>query len=147
VGANYRTLALFVKEAKAQDKYTVYPSLWTSRTPPSWTLFDALFIMDKETIADIKNQGRGHGSLPDKSWVPGDKGRVGEESGLLEGGQAVSGRRGDRHLPDYNTLVINVESGAVHMGERSRPTTSSETRATTRSRPSSPAAATSSTTS
>lgn len=87
VGANLRTMSLYIKEARADDKHTVS---FTMEKPNAAILdfLDSMFIMDKEAIQDVKQRG-GHRAVQARSMDAGRSGHLGEEQELLEDRQAL----------------------------------------------------------
>ncbi len=121
VGAQFRSMALYIKEAKADDKHTV--SFFLEKPNAAiFDLFDNMFIMDRETINDAKTKGVGTGPFKLVRWMPGDrviweKNRNYWKEGkpYLDGVEMIA-------IPDPSALAINIESGAVDVAERLAPT-------------------------
>ena len=120
VGANFRAMALYVKEAKADDKHTV--SFYLEKPNAAiLDLLDSLFIMDKETVKDVKTKGVGTGPFRLVRWMPGDrviweKNRNYWKSDrpYLDGVEMLA-------IPDTSALAINIEAGAIDIAERMAP--------------------------
>jgi peptide/nickel transport system substrate-binding protein len=120
VGANFRAMSLYIKEAKADDKNTVSFHM-EKPNAAILDLFDNMFIMDKETIGDAKTKGVGTGPFKLVRWIPGDrilweKNRNYWRPGLpyLDGIELIT-------FPDPSALAINIEAGAVDIAERLAP--------------------------
>jgi peptide/nickel transport system substrate-binding protein len=120
VGANFRAMALYVKEAKADDKHTVSFHM-EKPNAAILDLLDSMFIMDKETIPDVKTKGVGTGPFKLVRWLPGDrviweknKNYWKEGRPYLDGIEMVA-------IPDYSALAINIEAGAIDIAERLAP--------------------------
>ncbi|HWU37434.1 MAG TPA: ABC transporter substrate-binding protein [Candidatus Acidoferrum sp.] len=120
VAANLRPMSLYIKDAKADDKHTVS---FNMEKPNAALLdfLDSMFIMDKETVKDVKTKGVGTGPFKLIRWIPGDriiweknKNYWKEGKPYLDGIEMLA-------IPDYSALSINVEAGAIDIAERLAP--------------------------
>ena len=121
VGAQFRTMSLYIKEAKAEDKHTV--SFFMEKPNAAiLDFFDSMFIVDKEAINDAKTKGVGTGPFRLVRWIPGDR-VIWEKNKTYwkEGKPYIDGIE-MLAIPDPSALAINIESGAVHIAERMPPT-------------------------
>ncbi len=121
VGANFRAMALYVKEARAEDAHTVSFSM---EKPNAAILdfLDSMFIMDKVAIREVKTRGVGTGPFRLVRWMPGDrviweknKNYWKSDRPYLDGVEMLA-------IPDASALAINVETGAIDVAERLAPT-------------------------
>jgi peptide/nickel transport system substrate-binding protein len=120
VGANMRTLATYIKEARADDKHAV--SFFMDKPNAAiLDLFDLLFIMDREREKDIKTKSGGTGPFALKSWQNGDKVMLArntaywkQDKPLLDGIEVLV-------VPDASALSVYIETKAIHIAERVAP--------------------------
>jgi len=120
VGANLRTMALYIKDAKAEDKHTVSFSM-EKPNAAIFDLFDSMFVMDKETIADIKTKGVGTGPFKLVRWMPGDRVIWEKNKNYWKEGRPYLDGVEMLAIPDYSALAINIEAGAIDIAERMAP--------------------------
>ena len=121
VGAQMRIISLYIKEAKADDKYTI--SFFMEKPNASILDFlDNMFIMDKEAIADVKSKAVGTGPFKLSRWIPGDRVIWEKNKNYWKEGRPYLDGVEMLAVPDPGALAINVETGAVHIAERLAPT-------------------------
>ena len=116
LAANMRTLALYIKQAKADDKYIV---TFTMDQPNAaiLDLFDLMFIMDRDREKDIKTKSGGTGPFTLKSWINGDRVTFQHNPNYWKQGKPYLDGIEIPVVPDFSALSINVETAAVDMAE------------------------------
>jgi len=120
VAANFRTMALYIKEAKAEDKHTVSFSM-EKPNAAIFDLFDSMFIMDKEAITDVKSKGVGTGPFKLVRWMPGDRVIWEKNKNYWKEGRPYLDGVEMLAIPDASALAINIEAGAIDIAERLAP--------------------------
>ena len=116
VGANLRDWALYIKEMKVEDKYTVRFSR-EKPNPPIFDFFDSMFIIDKESIKDVKTKGVGTGPFKLKRWIPGDRVILEKNRNYWKAGKPYLDGVEVLAIPDVSAMVINLEAGAIDVAE------------------------------
>jgi peptide/nickel transport system substrate-binding protein len=116
VAANMRTLALYLKEAKADGKYTV---VFTMDQPNAGILdlFDLMFIMDKDREKDIKTKTGGTGPFKLKSWINADKLTCERNPSYWKQGKPYLDGVEVSVVPDASALSISVEAKAIDVAD------------------------------
>jgi peptide/nickel transport system substrate-binding protein len=120
VAANLRPLALFITNVKADDKSTVSFQM-EKRNAAIMDLFDQMYIMDQETIKDVKTRAIGTGPFKFKSWIPGQKVVAERNPNYWKSGRPYLDAIEISSIPDAAALSVSLESGAVDMAERLAP--------------------------
>ncbi len=118
--ANIRPQIQRFKEPKAVDRHT----LEISFEEPMATVFDALdlmYVWDKDNFEAIKQQPNGTGPFKLAEWQPGNQVRLVRHDGYYKSGQPYLDEIVLKAFPDFESLVINLEAGAVDLASPLRP--------------------------
>ncbi len=118
--ANIRPQIQRFKEPKAVDKHTVEISF----DEPMATVFDALdlmFIWDKDSFEEIKQKPNGSGPFKLAEWQPGNQVRLVRHEGYYKSGLPYLDEIVLKSLPDFEALLVNLETGAVDLASPLRP--------------------------
>ena len=120
VGANLRTMSLYIKEARAEDKHTVS---FTMEKPNAAILdfLDSMFIIDKEASQNVKTKGVGTGPFKLVRWMTGDRVIWEKNKNYWKAGKPYVDGIEMLAIPDYSALSINIEAGAIDIAERLAP--------------------------
>lgn len=117
-GSNIRPLAELVTAVETPDPATAILR-FAEPNPAVYDLFDLLFMIDQDTAGEIASQGVGTGPFSLEEWVPGDhvtfvrNESYWREPALLDGVEL-------RIVPDTQTQIIQLETGAIDYAERIR---------------------------
>jgi peptide/nickel transport system substrate-binding protein len=117
--ANIRPHLVLFKDPKAVDRHTVEISF----DSPLANIFDALdlmFVWDKDNFAEIKNKPNGTGPFKLAEWLPGNQIRLVRHDGFYKSGLPHLDEVVLKVFPDYEALVIALETGAVDVTSRLR---------------------------
>ena len=112
--AHVRPLSLAIKSAEAADKYRVVLRM-EKPTPAVLDLFDTMFIMPKEAVAEIQKMGVGTGPFQVVEWIPGDKVIFKKFPDYFRKGLPYLDGVILQQIPDAPALVVNLEAGALDM--------------------------------
>ncbi|MFN8525585.1 MAG: ABC transporter substrate-binding protein [Chloroflexota bacterium] len=118
--ANIRPQVLRFKDPKAIDKNTVEINF----DAPMATVFDALdlmFIWDKDNFNDIKQKPNGTGPFKLAQWQPGESVRLVRHDGYHKQGLPYLDELTIKTYPDFEGLMVALETGAVDMAGPLRP--------------------------
>jgi peptide/nickel transport system substrate-binding protein len=112
--AHVRPLSLAIKSAEATGKYRVVLRM-EKPTPAVMDLFDTMYIMPKEAVADIQKRGVGTGPFQVVEWVPGDKVVFKKSPDYFRQGLPYIDGVILQQIPDAAALSVNLEAGALDM--------------------------------
>ena len=90
---------------------------------PLANIFDAqdlMFVWDKDNFAEIKNKPNGTGPFKLAEWLPGNQIRLVRHDGFYKSGLPYLDEVILKVFPDYEALVIALETGAVDVTSRLR---------------------------
>jgi peptide/nickel transport system substrate-binding protein len=112
VGANMRELSLMVKDIEILDKYTIRLS-FDEPNAGVFGLFDSMFIMNEETIEDIKTNPIGTGPFTLKEWQQGSQVIFERFDQYWKEGLPLLERVILKKLAEESTLVANLQAGLI----------------------------------
>jgi len=118
--ANIRPQVQRFTDPKAADRHTVEIGF----DEPMATVFDALdlmYIWDSDNFEDIKQQPNGSGPFKLAEWQPGNLVRLVRHEGYYKTGQPYLDEIVLKAFPDFESLIINLEAGALDMASPLRP--------------------------
>jgi peptide/nickel transport system substrate-binding protein len=112
--AQLAALSKWIKEIETPDKYTVVLKFDGPR-PAIFDMFESMYIGDKDILEgpDAARKAGGTGPFKFVEWVPGDRSRIVKNKDHWRGGRPYLDEVVFSLVPDAQTLVIQLESGAV----------------------------------
>lgn len=120
VGANVGFLASRVENVVVEDDYTVVLE-FDGPFPAMMDMFDLLFIIDREHVESegMGSSGSGTGPFVLEEWRPGESVIFVRNDGYWEGPPALE-RIELVILPDPDSLIIQLETGAIDWAARTQ---------------------------
>jgi len=105
-----------ITAVKAPDKYTVE---FTFQGVPEVVveLLDSMFIVNKETAAQVKNKPVGTGPFKFAEWAPGDRARWTRYADYYKKGQPYVETLVQKAYNDSETQLVNLQAGQVDLVE------------------------------
>ncbi|MHB1133982.1 MAG: ABC transporter substrate-binding protein [Chloroflexota bacterium] len=107
-----RSMYKNITAVETPDKYTAVFK-FNAVFPGTYDIMDTMYIIDKETSADLNKTAIGTGPFKLDKYVPNDRAEFVPNKDYWEKGKPYLDRYVIRFIPDVSTLAINLESGAV----------------------------------
>ena len=101
-----------IKGVEAPDQNTVVLK-FDKVNPGIFDLLDVLWVVDKETIGSVASKDAGTGPFRLEKYIPNDRVEMVPFKDYWDKGKPYLERLIIRQLPDADTLVLNLEAGAV----------------------------------
>jgi len=101
-----------IKKVETPEKYTAVLQ-FDVINPSVFDLLDLLFVIDKETIQRGETTVNGTGPFKLDKFVPNDRAEFVRFEDYWEKGKPYLDRYVQRAIPDYASLAVNLEAGAV----------------------------------
>jgi peptide/nickel transport system substrate-binding protein len=112
VAAHARPLALGIARAEAPEKHRVVLH-FERPTPAILDLFDTLYIVARESEAELTRRGMGTGPFQLVSWAPGDKAVFKRFPSYFRAGLPYLDEVVLQQVPDAAAMVVSLEAGAL----------------------------------
>ncbi|MGH7321316.1 MAG: ABC transporter substrate-binding protein [Candidatus Rokuibacteriota bacterium] len=112
LAANIRPQALLIKGVKVDGPSTAILQ-FDNPNPVIFDTLDLLFIIDKDSYADIKRKGVGTGPFKFADWSPGDKVRLVRNPNYWKPGLPYLDELVIQVFPDQQGMVAALEAGRI----------------------------------
>lgn len=117
--ANIRQLVLPIKAVDTPDPLTAILRFEKSY-PVVFDALDLMFIVDRNTVAEIKNKPVGTGPFKLGSWDPGNAVTFRRFEGYWRAGYPLLDEVVVRAMPDIDSMLVAFESGALDLIQQPR---------------------------
>lgn len=115
--ANIRQLVLPIKSVDTPDPYTAVLK-FEKPFPALLDTLDLMYIIDRQTVADIKNKPVGTGPFKLDRWDPGIAVYLKMFDGYWRQGYPLLDQVVVRAMPDIQSMEVGFESGALDLIEQ-----------------------------